>query len=228
MSNNGNGFKNFFPKPPPSQAEINAFVAAAEKGDNAAVTAFLNRHGTHHIDQKNSDGYIALCSAADKGLKTTVELLLSRGAQIDARDKYSWSPLHHAASSGHTAIVALLLAKGAQMEGLTKENFTPLMWAVRFGYTETANFLLEKGANFGAVGSSGQTLQLLSQGSAEMTELVKQWPEMVRRREEAARKAREQAVADAKEKEIKKIDDQRRGKLKNQRPKQPPFKKNGL
>jgi ankyrin repeat protein len=222
MSNNR--FKNSFPKPPPSQAEIDLFTASAEKGENAAVTAFLNKHGAD-IDRKNSDGHTALCNAADKGQKKTVELLLSRNAQIDARDKHNWSPLHHAASSGHTGIVALLLGKGAQLEALTKEDFTPLMWAARFGHTETARFLLEKGANFGAVGSSGQTLQLLALDSAEMIELVKQWPEMIRQREEAARKAKEQAAAEAKEKEIKENDAQRQGKLKDHRPKQPPLHK---
>jgi ankyrin repeat protein len=222
MSNNG--FKNFFPKPPPSQAEIDLFTASAEKGDNAAVAAFLNRHAAY-VDRRNSDGHTALCNAAEKGRKTTVELLLSRGAKIDERDKHSWSPLHHAASSGHTAIVALLLGKGAQLEALTKEDFTPLMWAARFGHTETARFLLEKGANLGAVGSSGQTLEILAQGSIEMIELIKQWPELVRRREEAARKALERAAAEAKEKEIKQIDARRQGKLKGQRPKKPPFGK---
>jgi ankyrin repeat protein len=220
---NGN-WRDLFPKTPPSQAAIDLYVAAAEKGDDAAVRTFLNRHGAAHVDRKNSDGHTALCMAADKGRKTTVELLLSSGAQVDARDKHGWSPLHHAASSGHTGIAALLLGKGAQMEALTKDGFTPLMWAVRFDHMETTTLLLEKGANLNVIGAAGQTLQILAGGSSKMAELIGQWPETVRRRAEAARKAKEQEAAAAKEKEIRKSENERLERLKGRRPPKPPFK----
>lgn len=45
-----------------------------------------------------------------------VGLLLSNGASIQARNRYSMTPLHFAAGRGHTGVVELLLSKGAPIE----------------------------------------------------------------------------------------------------------------
>jgi ankyrin repeat protein len=45
-----------------------------------------------------------------------VQLLLKKGADIEAKDKDEWTALHEAAQNGHEAVVQLLLKKGAHIE----------------------------------------------------------------------------------------------------------------
>jgi ankyrin repeat protein len=45
-----------------------------------------------------------------------VQLLVEKGVDIEARDKYGWTALHEAASSGHETTVRLLVEEGALLE----------------------------------------------------------------------------------------------------------------
>ena len=66
---------------------------------------------------KDRFGETALSSAAMKGHETVVELLLEKGADVDAGDGFiNHTPLFVAAWSGHEAVVKLLLKKGAEKE----------------------------------------------------------------------------------------------------------------
>ena len=51
--------------------------------------------------------------AAASGHETLVQLLLQRGARVDAANMYGWTPLMQAARHGHAGVVRLLLLKGA-------------------------------------------------------------------------------------------------------------------
>ena len=53
-----------------------------------------------------------------------VELLLSKGASINAMDDYFFTPLHYAAECGHTGIAELLLERGASIEAINKDGYT--------------------------------------------------------------------------------------------------------
>ena len=215
--------KNSFPAPPPSQQEVDEFVTAAGKGDMVVVTAFLDKHITS-INQKGPLDHTAMTKAAAEGQKEMVELLLKKGAQIDARDNYNWTPLIYAAQRGRTPIVALLLEKGAQIGATAQQGWTALMWAARFGYTGTVRILLEKGAEIGAVNTSGMTALKLAMAykHGETAELIEQWPELQRQRQEQERKNKERELAEIKAREL---NAERLEKLKNQRPPKPPLKK---
>ena len=58
----------------------------------------------------------ALTIAADKGHYRFVELLLSRGAQVDVRNKKGNSSLWLAANGGHLDVVQLLHHAGADID----------------------------------------------------------------------------------------------------------------
>jgi ankyrin repeat protein len=45
-----------------------------------------------------------------------VELLLDRGADVNATDYTGWTPLHAAIYGGHAEVVQLLLERGAHFE----------------------------------------------------------------------------------------------------------------
>ena len=76
-------------------------------------------------------GITPLEIAAIAGHKEIVELLISEGADVNAKDKKGRTPLHWAATHGRKEIVELLIAKGADVNAKTEGGITPLDWAKR-------------------------------------------------------------------------------------------------
>jgi hypothetical protein len=70
-----------------------------------------------------------------------VRKLLDKGADVNARDKYGWTPLHEAASYGHLDIVKLLVERGADVNARDKDGRTPLDLAKRMKPWDIADFL---------------------------------------------------------------------------------------
>ena len=54
-----------------------------------------------------------LHGAALMGYTETAELLISKGANVNAKDDDGWTPLHYAVREGHTKIIELLKKNGA-------------------------------------------------------------------------------------------------------------------
>ena len=75
-----------------------------------------------------------------------MELLFSKGASLDARDKGKNTPLQLAIMNGHTDIVDLLLRKGSSI-GDDYWGWTPLHLATQKGYTGVVELLLSSGAS---------------------------------------------------------------------------------
>jgi ankyrin repeat protein len=84
--------------------------------------------------------------AAAKGNVRLCELLLLRGAEINAPGDQGATPLHRAAENGHRAVVNLLLRYEADLDALDDRGFTPLHAAVRLEDPAVARLLLEGGA----------------------------------------------------------------------------------
>ena len=121
-------------------------LAAAEAGNTKRLISTLEF--VRNIDFMDDRKETALHKAADQGHKDIAQLLLSKGASVEAKNKSEWTPLHYAARSGHTSTVELLLSKGASVEAKTKSTsgWTPLHHAARYGHTSTVELLLSKGA----------------------------------------------------------------------------------
>ena len=64
--------------------------------------------------------------AAGEGRKEIAELLIAKGADVDAKDEEEWTPLHSAAYVGNKEIVELLIAKGADLNAKDDDGKTPL------------------------------------------------------------------------------------------------------
>ena len=88
-----------------------------------------------------------------------MEWCLARGADINYRDRYDYTPLHYHSNSVKGEEQALLLIKhGADVnvaDRLMKES--PLFFAVRVGNLKLIDVLLEKGADLNAVNFRGYT-----------------------------------------------------------------------
>jgi ankyrin repeat protein len=89
----------------------------------------------------------------------TAELLISRGAQLNARDKAGRTPLITAVVGDNIEVAEVLLAAGADIEGVDSQlGATPLSWAACAGRFKAARFLLSRGAQINVrAGPDGNT-----------------------------------------------------------------------
>ena len=94
---------------------------------------------------KNDDGWTPLHKAAYEGYREIVELLIAKGADVNAKTKYGTTPLHTASDSGYKEIAELLIAKGADVNAQGITGGTPLDSAVGEDHTETADLLRKHG-----------------------------------------------------------------------------------
>ncbi|KFM83143.1 Ankyrin repeat and KH domain-containing protein 1, partial [Stegodyphus mimosarum] len=98
--------------------------------------------------QTDSNHDTALTLAAAGGHEELVSLLLSRGADIEHRDKKGFTPLMLAASAGHAGVVEILLNNAAEIEAQSERTKdTALSLAATGGRYEVVEILLTRGAN---------------------------------------------------------------------------------
>jgi ankyrin repeat protein len=161
----------------------------------------------------------ALRSAAFTGRKDAIEPLLDKGAEIEGKDSIGNTALFVAVIGGHLDVAEALLANGADINAKDFTWWTPLMRAAHMGLTSSVRFLLEKGAAVDWEDESHQTALTLAQWEdrTETVELLEKWPNLPPREEKAL-------VPD--ETPARDLAAERLEKLKSQRPKQSPFKKN--
>jgi ankyrin repeat protein/beta-lactamase regulating signal transducer with metallopeptidase domain len=98
-------------------------------------------------------------AAADRNLKEA-RSLISRGANINAKDKEGRTPLFYAVENGHTFMCDLLIVKGADVNAKDAAGDTPLHHAARLvthGDWRLAAELTRRGADVNAMNKQRQT-----------------------------------------------------------------------
>ncbi|CAD6198096.1 unnamed protein product [Caenorhabditis auriculariae] len=90
----------------------------------------------------------ALTIAADKGHEKFVELLVHRGAAIDARNKKGCTALWLACHSGHLETVATLVKHRGDPDALDNRKISPLMAAFKKGHVKVVKFMVEHAKQF--------------------------------------------------------------------------------
>ena len=118
-----------------------------------------------------------LLEAARKGDVRKVRELLDRGANVNARDEYGWTPLHLAAYRGYAEVARLLLDRGANVDARDDVGDTPLHWAAHDGHLDVVELLLEHGADVNARAKDGATpLHAAAvNGRVDVVELLLEW-----------------------------------------------------
>ncbi|TAL40071.1 MAG: hypothetical protein EPN97_01040 [Alphaproteobacteria bacterium] len=147
------------------------FLKAAKEGDLETVKTLLDKFGPEIVEIRKSDWIntqearvlqseteTALMYAAYNNHKDIVELLIEKGADVNARME-----------EGHTVLMlahgddirALLLKKGAELEGTNDDGWTPLLWP---SWPGDLRFLLAQGANVHHRDNDGRTALILIAG----------------------------------------------------------------
>jgi ankyrin repeat protein len=115
----------------------------SERGNRPAVEFLLDAKA--NIQAPSWDqGLTPLHLAAHFDKTEMIDLLLARGAKLEALDGDGNTPLHHAAAWGKGPAVERLIAKGANIKLRNKKGQTPLFRAAQFGRLKPVQILAGK------------------------------------------------------------------------------------
>ena len=95
--------------------------------------------------------------ATQFGHKAIIELLISKGADVNVKDIQGFTPLHRVAFDGHVKMAELLIEKGAELNVKNGWHSTPLVEAALGNQLELVKLLISKGADVNLVDNRNQT-----------------------------------------------------------------------
>ncbi|KAH6890287.1 ankyrin repeat domain-containing protein [Thelonectria olida] len=116
-----------------------------------------------------------LMAASYYGHRAVVNLLIEKGAHIEAKDmSYGQTPLMWAVEGEHETVIKLLLEKGADIEVKDDAGQTSVSGAAVRGHETAVKLLLENGADIEATDHFGHTPLILaaSQGHETTVKLL--------------------------------------------------------
>ena len=133
------------------------YTPDAHRGDEIKVT-LKSRPPRTYTGNLDWD----LLVAAENGDKAKLQILLTRGADANSRNRHGFSALMKAALYGHSAIAQLLLDNGAELNASDENGWTALMCAASNGNPDIVELILSKGAHVNAQDRYGNTALLVT------------------------------------------------------------------
>merc|ERR1712115_24191 len=127
---------------------LTPLMEAASGGDTEVGRVLLDKGADVNAAPVPTSRDTALTIAADKGHYRFVELLISRGAQVDVRNKKGNSSLWLAANGGHLDVVQLLYSAGADIDSQDNRKVSCLMAAFRKGHSKTVKWMVKHVTQF--------------------------------------------------------------------------------
>jgi ankyrin repeat protein len=125
--------------------QMNAIRLAALLGHGQILKAILQSNQHYDINESDKTGCTGLIWASQRGHTEVVQMLLERGADVNAGGGWYGNALHAASRGGHTEVVQMLLGAGAyvNVEG-GGEYGNALQAASAGGHTEVVQMLRDK------------------------------------------------------------------------------------
>lgn len=117
---------------------------AIKSNDFVRLNTLINAENINTPDTVN--GLTPLMYASKFGKKESVNLLLTRGANINAHDTYGLTSLMLAVMINKKDIVATLLDKGADVNVTAKNGSNAISIAIKNGFEDIVELLRSKGA----------------------------------------------------------------------------------
>jgi len=145
---------------------------AKERAARGATRQASKENFFDRIKHYINEGDTALHMAAAANQKRIVEELISRGADVRAKNRRGAEPLHYAVDGGpdtpvwdpneQTMVIARLILAGADPNAIDKSGVAPLHRAVRNRCAAAVRALVEGGADPRAANRNGSTPTLLA------------------------------------------------------------------
>ncbi len=159
---------------------VNVSIHEASALGDVETLDFLLNYEPKLIAEYSYDGWTPLHLACFFGGYEAAELLITRGASVNARSANGMRnmPIHTAAAGNRTAIARLLLENGANPNVQQSGGWTPIQQSVDHYDRDTVQLLLEHGADPSIPQESGKTAFTIAEekGFTELLELLnREW-----------------------------------------------------
>ncbi|KAK1758303.1 ankyrin repeat-containing domain protein [Echria macrotheca] len=134
-------------------------LMTASRCGHIEVARLLLDHGADVNAQRGFDHFTPLHFAIQRGGgdQALAELLISRGARLNAGDDEGFRPLTYAIWKRDGSLVRMLLARGAGIDEQDRSGFSVLCRAVQDGSEDMVRLLLELGARVDVRNRLGKT-----------------------------------------------------------------------
>ena len=133
-------------------------IHVAAMGTSTRITEYLLSLGASCTDlDSHGKSPLHFCRTA-----SNAELLLSKGANIDHKDKLGFTAAHSAASMGTEEVLQALINAGAKLNSQDNSSGTPLHCAIERKSHTMAEMLLKAGADINAPDKNGRTPLLVA------------------------------------------------------------------
>jgi ankyrin repeat protein len=137
---------NVFQFPQPPRRKEDTICKAADRGDKAAVEAFLEAGANIHETTNNMGGETPLLLAAKNGHIGVCKLLLNKGADVNFKGPAGMTALHAAVEAGEEEVVRYLLTvRGIRLGEKAKGGINSLHFAAKAGHLQIFDMLLRTG-----------------------------------------------------------------------------------
>ena len=128
------------------QVEVAKFLI-----DNISTSDLLK---ISYVDDRDKE---ILHLVVTRGYYNEAKILIEKGANIELKDRYGYTPLEVAVHNGHISIVKLLIEKGSKINDQNGWKETPLHFALKRNKKEIIELLLQNGANMDLKNEDGKT-----------------------------------------------------------------------
>jgi ankyrin repeat protein len=125
------------------EAAYDGKIAAVKQ--HLAAGADVNATGGDWPEKVGQEGRTPLHESSGMGHKEIVELLIAKGADVNAKDDEGLTPFALATSLWRTEIAELLIVKGADVNAKMNNGHTPLDWTIENQDHEAADLLRKHG-----------------------------------------------------------------------------------
>lgn len=108
--------------------EVRAYIIAVNHGDTGKIDSLLT-NDPELVDVPNDVGLTQLMRAVDFGQMPTVQMIVSKDANINLQNPEGLTPLMYAARNGNLEMVKFLVFKGAHLNTKDNKGARALMFA---------------------------------------------------------------------------------------------------
>lgn len=113
--------------------------------DTLALEVLLKKRGEYDVEARTKTcGYTPLLVAMPNGLRST-QLLLSHGANVNAKDFMGRTAIMHAAFHGSLEMMELLVEAGGDIHATDNDGYTVLTVVLRSNHLGALRLLLDRG-----------------------------------------------------------------------------------